>query len=613
MGLSATLGNALSGMNVNQKSLDVLSRNISNSGTPGYHRQSLVVIDHIGSNSTYVRSGQVDRVFSKSLEAYYTREVSDSSAAATRADFLDRMQTFMGKVGAAGSLDSQYTKFRDALQSLSTSPDSYTVRASVVSTAQGVAETLNRLTGAVQGLRQETEGQISDSVTQLNQKLSSLSQINGRILDGGTDQTTRATMMDQRDRLVSQIAELIDVQVDYRDNGTVAISTRSGVGLLDGAAAVFGFEPAGKLSPGALTDYDPLKNGVGSLTLRTPSGMNLNLISSEVLQSGKLGALVELRDKTLVDTQTQLDEVAASLAQAMSTVQIPATAVTAGVAQGYDVDLSTLRSGNDIVLNYTENNVNKAVRILRVDDATKLPLDYIDTNGMRVLGYNNADGLSNIALQLSASITGLQFSASGGNLRILDDGAANTTTIEQVSARTTATGLQNGSLGFSLFVDAGNADFTNSLVGEPQKRGFAGRITINTAILANNQLLVQSTPSTPLGEPARANKVLEQLKAMTFSSGRDAASSRGSARLSGTVGDFVTQTVNYQGAVVASALEDQSEHKLTFETLDQRMQSEYGVNVDEEMARLMELQNAYAANARVVSIVRELLDTLMKV
>jgi flagellar hook-associated protein 1 FlgK len=40
------------------------------------------------------------------------------------------------------------------------------------------------------------------------------------------------------------------------------------------------------------------------------------------------------------------------------------------------------------------------------------------------------------------------------------------------------------------------------------------------------------------------------------------------------------------------------------------METEYGVNVDEEMSRLMEIQNAYAANARVVSVVKELLDSL---
>lgn len=600
-------------MNVNQKSLDVLSRNVSNSGTPGYHRQSLTVIDNIGSNSTYVRSGQVDRAFSKSLEAYYTREVSDSSFSAVRADFLDRLQAYMGKVGASGSLDTQFNKFKSSLQSLSTSPDSYTVRAEVVTNAQALAETLNRLTNSVQGLRQEAEGQISDTISQLNQKLSSLAQINNRILDGGTDQTTRATMMDQRDRLTSQIAELIDVQVDYRDNGTVAISTRSGVGLLDQRAAVFHFEPAGKLSPGALTDYDPLKNGVGTLNLQTPSGMMLNLVSSEVLQSGTLGALVELRDQTLVETQNQLDEIASALSLAFSTVQTEGVPASAGAASGYDVDLSTLRAGNDVLVRYTENGVAKNVRILRVDDATKLPMDYIDTNGSRVLGYNAGDGMAAIATQLGAKLPMLQISASGTNLRILDDGLANTSTVEGATLRTTATDLQGGALGFSLFVDAGNQDFTNSLVGDTQRRGFAGRISINSAVLANNQLLVQATPGATLGNAARVNKVLDQLNSLGFASGMDAVSSRSSARLSGTVGDFVSQTINYQGTRIATAVADREAHALAFEALDQRMQSEYGVNVDEEMARLMELQNAYAANARVVSIVKELLDSLMQI
>lgn len=613
MGLSATLGNALSGMNVNQKSLDVLSRNVSNSGTPGYHRQSLTVIDNIGSNSTYVRSGQVERAFSKSLEAYYTRQVSDSSFASVRADFLDRLQTYMGKVGAAGSLDTQFNKFKGSLQSLSTSPDSYTVRAEVVSNAQALAETLNRLSNSVQGLRQEAEGQISDTISQLNQKLSSLSQINIRILDGGTDQTTRATMMDQRDRLVAQVSELIDVQVDYRENGTVALSTRSGVGLLDQRPAVFDFEPAGKLSPGALSDYDPLKNGVGTLNLRTPSGMMLNLVSSEVLQSGKLGALVELRDNTLVETQGQLDEIASALAQAFSTVQTEGTPATVGAANGYDIDLSTLRPGNDVLLRYSEGGVAKTVRIVRVDDASKLPMDYVDTNGSRVLGYNSADGMAAIATQLGARLPSLQVSASGSNLRILDDGNGNVSAIDGVTARTTATDLQNGKLGFSLFVDSGNADFTNSLAGDTQRRGFAGRISINTGILANNQLLVQAVPGATLGDASRVNKVLSQLNSLGFASGMDAVSSRVNARLSGTVGDFVSQTINYQGTRIATAIAESESHELAFEALDQRMQSAYGVKVDEEMARLMELQNAYAANARVVSIVKELLDSLMQI
>ena len=43
------------------------------------------------------------------------------------------------------------------------------------------------------------------------------------------------------------------------------------------------------------------------------------------------------------------------------------------------------------------------------------------------------------------------------------------------------------------------------------------------------------------------------------------------------------------------------------------MDAEYGVDIDEEMARLIELQNAYAASARVISIAQELIDALMRI
>ena len=47
-------------------------------------------------------------------------------------------------------------------------------------------------------------------------------------------------------------------------------------------------------------------------------------------------------------------------------------------------------------------------------------------------------------------------------------------------------------------------------------------------------------------------------------------------------------------------------------TLQQRFNSSSSVNIDEEMANLLSLQNSYAANARVLSAVKDMLDTLMK-
>ena len=105
--------------------------------------------------------------------------------------------------------------------------------------------------------------------------------------------------------------------------------------------------------------------------------------------------------------------------------------------------------------------------------------------------------------------------------------------------------------------------------------------------------------------------MLNQLNTMRFNAPVQSGASL--RQVNGTVSDLVSQTMNIQGDVVASAISAEESQLTTLEAIDQRMSEEYGVDVDEEMARLTELQAAYAANARVISIVQELLDTLMAI
>ena len=613
MSLSSSLSNALSGMHVSQNSLEVLSRNVSNSGTPGYHRQSLSVIDTVAGASSYARSGTVERAFNKSLQVYYTNAVSDTAYSGTRAASLDRLQAFLGMPGKAGSLDTMFGNLQNAFQALSTSPDNSASRATVVTQAQAMATTLNSLTRDVQSLRQEAENEMAATVDRLNLAVTSLKSVNDKLGDLSSDNATRATLMDQRDRLVSEIAELMDVRVDYRSDDTVALMTRSGVGILDGSAARFNFTPAGALSADKQFSADPAKNSVGRLTLSTASGSTIDLVQQRVLQSGKLGALVELRDETLVAAQGQLDEIAAGLAQAMSTVKTAGTAASSGTQNGYTLDLSGVRTGNDFVLSYKSGGIDKAVRVVNVGDPSKLPLDYVDATGVRVVGMDFSAGSAAVAAGLQGVLgSGLTVSASGNSITVLDDGATNATDVNALTARTTATALQNGDAALNLFVDTNNADFTNSLDGKTQKLGFAGRIAVNASVLIDNTLLVKATPTSSLGDPSRVDYLLDQLQNATFASSQTGPASAGSFRLSGSVGDLIAQTMNYTGSLSELATSDANTQQVAMDSLDERMQSEYGVNVDEEMARLIELQNAYAANSRVIAAVQELMNRLME-
>lgn len=612
MGLSVTLSNALSGMRVGQKALDVLSNNVANAGTPGYHRRSLSVIDMQGANSTYAREGALTRTFNASLQSHYTRALSDSSFASVQTGYLDRVQVLFGKPGTTGSLDSIFAKFESSLTSLSTSPDNFATRAETVQSAQVMAQTLNRYTADIQSLRREIESKLTTSVDDINMQLKSLERINGRLVDQGIDPGSRATLLDQRDRLVDALSTQMDLTASYRTDGTVALMTRSGVGILDGKASVLSFKSAGSISASSQYNDDNAKTGVGSLVITTSAGLAIDVVKQGVLRSGELAGLIDLRDDKLVQAQDQLDSIASSLALSMSTQVTQGTPTAAGAATGYEVDMADIRNGNEFTFSYVQNGVQKTVRVLNVADASKLPLDYSDANGARVIGLDFSAGAPALANQLQNHVSGLNITnPSGTTIRILDDGPLGTTDMSSMSKRVTTTALQNGTEALPLFVDANNVPFTNALDGDGQARGFAGRIIVNPTIVQDNRLIVQYQAGGSMGDASRVNALLDNLNEMRFAGGQGSIRNGASTRLAGTVGDFISQTINYTGNAASMAISENDTQKLTLEALGERLQSDYGVDVDEEMARLMELQNAFAANARVMSIAQELIQSLL--
>ena len=534
MGLGISLANALTGMATSQSSLNVVSRNVANAGTPGYHKQSLSIIDTLGVNSIFARTGGVERAFNSSLQANYNSAISNSGYTSTMSTMLDQLQTYFGKPGDDGSIDTMFGSFMNALQSLGTSPDDFATRATVVSKAQSLVSTLNSLSSNVQNLRQTTETQMQASVTVLNQSLNSLAQINQHLADQTGDPASRAALMDQRDRLVSQISEQVDVQATYRNDGTVALMTRTGVGLLDVKPATFDFEPAGTLTAEKLVSNDSSKSAVGSLKLISSSGLTIDLVQQNVLQSGNLKALADLRDKTLVAAQSQLDQVAAALAQSLNTVTTDGTAASSGAQNGYSIDLASIRDGNDFTINVSSGGIDQAYKFVRVDDATKLPLNYLDASGTRVIGADFSGGAAGLVSVLRQALgSGYTVSASGSTLTVLDDGSTATTDVTAVTSHATVTALQNNGLALSLFVDNNNADYTNSLGGRGQMLGFAARITVNSAILADNRYLVQYQAGGSMGDDDRANYMLDQLSNMRFATPQSNVSDLGSFRLSG--------------------------------------------------------------------------------
>ena len=155
--------------------------------------------------------------------------------------------------------------------------------------------------------------------------------------------------------------------------------------------------------------------------------------------------------------------------------------------------------GNSINLTYTDaaTNTQHNVTIVRVDDPAALPLSNAGGNPNNpVIGVNFTGGMASVVSQLNSALGGanLQFSnPSGSTLRVVDYGTG-AATVNAASVTTTASSLANGSAQLPLFID-GTSLYTGAITATgSQQTGYAARITVNAALLADpSKFTVYST------------------------------------------------------------------------------------------------------------------------
>ncbi|MCT8972812.1 flagellar hook-associated protein FlgK [Microbaculum marinisediminis] len=715
MGLYGVLGSALSGLRVTQAGLDVVSRNVSNADTPGYTRKTLERSTMVvGSNVTGIRIGDIVRDVDSLVQRQLRLENSGAGYVRILKQYYDQLDLMLGEPGSANGVDTLFNTFRSSMEALATSPDSFIAREQALRDAQVLAGNLNQLSSDIQAMRLEAERGIGDAVQRANELLGKIAKINMDI--GSRDQleSPPADLLDIRDGYISELSELMDIQVMERERGTVSIMTKSGTMLLDLLPVELQFDQRGSMTPQSLYSDDPAERGVGTIRIVSQNGAVLDLIENNQIRSGKISALLELRDEFLVDAQAQLDVLAEALARSLSGRTVDGTATTVGTQDGFDVDLTGIQSGDrvNLTLATQPGGAEQTYTIIRVDDPASLPLDNsvtADPNDI-VIGVDFSGGYASVAAQLNAALgPQVDVSAPGGNvLRFLDDGDAtanstgslygadgstlnlaglngealtinvngvdnvfnfgpattgqdlqswldglpgigatiaagdlvitgdtpadgfsitfsnpsvgtatglsegsfNTSAITSVDASITNTALDGNGLAIPLFVDGGSP-YTGRLEGMPQRIGFAGRISVNAALLADNTKLVQYGAGIEIGDPARPLDMLRRLTQMqiTFPAETKVA---GSTPYTGTVSGFVQRIISYQGAIAQDVSQATEAQETVVAQLEERFTSRSGVNIDQEMAHLIELQTAYQANTRLITAFREMMDLLMR-
>jgi flagellar hook-associated protein 1 FlgK len=620
MGLSTAISSALTGLQATQAGLSVVATNVANVNTPGFVRKSVLLTDtYAGGNGVQVLG--IGRELDQIVQTQLRSQVAGANYASTVSGYYNRLIQAYGTPGGGDALDTLFNNFTSSLNTLTASPDSVAAQGDVLNQAQVLAQHLNAMSGDVQELRSQAESGISDAVNRVNQLLQDIADVSNKITAAsGRQDASSASLLDQRDADIMELSGLIDVRVTGTGNGQVSIFTTSGVSLYDGLPAKLTFDARTAVNPSSTYSNDPSERSIGTISLISPNGSSIDLIANKAIRSGTIAGLIEMRDDVLVKAQNQLDEVANSLALSLSNRTEDGTAVT-GPPDGFTADLTNLKNGNSVSLTYTDNTsgTQHKVTIVRVDDPSVLPLDNTATDDPndQVIGVDFSGGMASVVTQLNTALgsANITFSNTGNVLKVVDDGATNDSDVNALSASITTDTFQSGDVTLPFFVDGGsNSLYTGAYgVSGAQKTGFSGRIAVNPALFANPSSLVLYSSTTNVGDSTRPDFINQQLNAaaQTFDPSGGIGTTNGP--YSGTIADYIQQIISKQGADADNASQLNDGQQVVLNALQSRFNESSGVNVDTEMSNLIVLQNAYGANARVLTAIKQMYDMLLQI
>ena len=306
--MSSIFGNGTSALLAFQRALGTTSHNIANATVEGFTRQRVELSNRAGQNlqSGYIGAGVQSGPVTRLADNLVTNRLLDSRGELGRLGVVDGFAARIDQLftDATTGLAQPFSAFFDAAQGVAAQPASQAARTELLGRAEALVSRFDLLQQGLEQIDDEIDRQLSGGADEVNRLASEIARLNVEILRNGPANAP-PDLLDQRDRLVAQVAEWTGVTTVPQDDGSLNVFTGGGQPLVVGSTASrFTTTP---------DDYRPDRV---MLALQTPNGV-VRLGNGAV--AGKLGGALSARSELVDAGRAELGRIATALAVSVNT------------------------------------------------------------------------------------------------------------------------------------------------------------------------------------------------------------------------------------------------------------------------------------------------------
>lgn len=569
MGLIGSLQVGRTGLLAAQTALQVTGQNLANLATEGYHRQTISLVpersQEIGTGlflGRGVKINSITRVIDEALEARLRGSISDQSAAQVRQALLGRIEAVENEFTGT-DLSTALGDFFNAFSQLSNNPQDVSLRTLVVEQANSLTGFINDLDAELGKVQFQTISQTDLAIESANDLLTRIASLNTQIAVQSRGTGGAPGLRDQRDVLLSELSQFIDISTVEQASGSVDVFVGSLPIILNNRSR--GIELQKELVDGETVTKVVVSADKSPLDI----------------QSGELGALVQFKGQDIQDAIDAIDDLSSQLIFQVNRIH----------SQGQGLELHDSVIGEQVVADPS---------VVLTDATTLLPIAP-EHGSFQIHVVQKSTGQI-ITSTINVDLDGVN-PAGDTTLTSL---AADIDAAASISAVVTPDGRLQITADSSDFQLSFSDDTSGALAALGINTFFTGKDAYDIAVsdlVSSDPRFIAAASSSADGKNAGDNS-----NALALAGLRDLA-------LNELNGMSVTQHWNRH---VEDFAVRQGQARQTFqattvirEGLATQQQSISGVNADEESIDLIQFQRAFQASARLLTVIDEMLETLI--